>query len=253
MRDAWDGVAVGGRTRGSGKVGAKDYHLSIIAATTPEDLVADLTETDLRNGWANRWLWFWAEKRPGGFDETRINKVDALTYSTVKDGIEFARTIAASKLIAADFTMSLSPDAMVMLSRISIALDVPAHGTIGVLRQRMPPIAVRIAMVAACLDQTRVVEADHLAFGFAMTDYAVQSIRAVFGTRVQDPVAQIIIDVLHQSKDGWLNTSSIAKATHKSGDRANKALHLLLAAGLIVREDRKTAGRTAIGYRLTAL
>lgn len=252
MRDAWDGIPIGGRTRGAGKASVSGYHLDIMGATTPEDLVAKLTETDLRNGWANRWLWFWAEKDSRPFDEERENKVDPATKAFVRDGIEFARGIAGSYLIAPAYTMTLSSEASSMLAGISRSLDVPAHGTIGVLRQRMPPIAVRIAMVAACLDQTRVIETDHLRFGFAMTDYAVQSIRAVFGTRVSDPVAQIILDVLRQSPDGWLNTSTIAKALHKSGDRVNRALHLLTDAGLIVREPRTTGGRPAIGYRLRA-
>ena len=39
MRDAWDGIPIGGRTRGKGKVSATDYHLAILGATTPEDLV----------------------------------------------------------------------------------------------------------------------------------------------------------------------------------------------------------------------
>jgi hypothetical protein len=76
MRDAWDGIPIGSRVRKTGKISAKDYHLSILGATTPEDLVAKLTETDLRNGWANRWLWFWAERRDGGFSQTRENVVD---------------------------------------------------------------------------------------------------------------------------------------------------------------------------------
>ena len=253
MRDAWDGVPVGGRTRKTGKINARDYHLSIMAATTPEDL-AKLTDTDLRNGWANRWLWFWAEKRPGGFRQTYENKIDPATATFIRDGIDFARARGgANVLIAPAYTMGLTAGAEALLDQITVELDVPAHGTVGVLRQRMPPIAVRIAMIAACLDQTRDVDVEHLEFGFGLTDYAVQSIRAVFGTRVEDPVAMNVLDILAQAPDGWLNTSTIAKALSKSGDRVNRALHLLVNAGLIVKEERKTAGRTAIGYKLTVL
>jgi hypothetical protein len=251
MRDAWDGVPVGGRTRKTGKISADNYHLSILGATTPEDLVKSLTDTDLRNGWANRWLWFWAEKRQGTFKQTGENKVDAAMQTFIGDGIEFARRMAAPALVRAPFSMGLTPAAEALLDRVSLELDVPAHGTVGVLRQRMPPIAVRIGMVAALLDQTRLVDVEHLDFGFALTDYAVQSIRAVFGTRMSDPVAQNIIDILRQPSDGWLSTSQIARSLHKSGDRVNRALHLLLDAGLIVRETRSTGGRPSVGYRLT--
>jgi hypothetical protein len=251
MRDAWDGIPIGGRTRGKGRVSASDYHLSIIGATTPEDLVAKLTETDLRNGWANRWLWFWAERRDGGFDQTRQNVLDAATAQFLRDGIDFAHALGGgTALIRAPFTMTLTPAASAMLDRISAELDVPAHGTIGVLRQRMPPIAVRVAMVAALLDQTREVDVEHLDFGFAMTDYAVQSIRAVFGTRIDDEVAMSVLDLLQQSPDGWLNTSTLAQMLKKDGSRTKTALRRLLDANLIEREDRKTTGRPAIGYRL---
>jgi predicted transcriptional regulator len=105
-------------------------------------------------------------------------------------------------------------------------------------------------MVAACLDQTREVDVEHLQFGFGLTDYAVQSIRAVFGTRMDDEVAMSILDLLAQAPDGWLNTSTIAKALHKDGSRTKTALRRLLDAGLVVREDRSTGGRPAIGYVL---
>jgi hypothetical protein len=253
LREAWDGGPIATRSRKDGRVKASGYHLSIIGGTTPSELELRLSANDVTNGWANRWLWYWTEKRPGGYDETLTNDVPQVVIDALRDGIEYARNIAGAHLISPTFTMTLAPESVEQLRTITSALDVPAIGVIGALRQRMPPIAVRIAMVAALLDQTSVVEPSHLRFGFAMTDYAVESMRSVFGLRVDDPVAMFILSVLLQVPDGWMNTTDLKKVTGKDYPRVQSALRALLSVGAVVREVRpagRRGGRPPVGYRL---
>jgi hypothetical protein len=252
LREAWDGGPIATRSRKDGRVKASGYHLSIIGGTTPSELELRLAANDVTNGWANRWLWYWTEKRPGGYDETLTNDVPQPIIDALRDGIEFARNIAGAHLISPTFTMSLAPESTAHLRTITSALDVPAVGVIGALRQRMPPIAVRIAMVAALLDQSSVVEPEHLRFGFAMTDYAVESMRSVFGLRVDDPVAMHILDGLTKMPDGWMNTTDLKRWTGKDYPRVKTALRALMATGIVVCEPRPAGprgGKPPVGYR----
>jgi len=253
LRKAWDGDRVESRSRAKGKSQASGYHVAFMGGVTPSELEKRLTANDIANGWANRFLWFHAEKRPESYDPTRDATMPAPLVTYLRDCIAFARTLGGSMLIKPLFTMKLSDAALARMEAMALALDVPPVGTIGALQQRMPLHTIRLAMVAAIFDQSPVVELDHVLFGEAMTSYAVDSMRSVFGIRVDDPVAMFILSVLMQVPDGWMNTTDLKKVTGKDYPRVQSALRVLLAEGLVAREERPTRGRPAIGYRMRSV
>jgi len=253
LRQAWDGDRIESHSLARGSSVAEDYHTAFIAGITPGELGRSLTSDDIANGWANRFLWFYAEpRRDGAFDPDADDTMDPTLAKYLADCIHFARSLGGSMLIAPRHTMTMTPVAMAQMNAMVARLDVPPVGPIGVLRQRMPAHIVRIGMLSALFRQSAVIDEDDLALGVAMTSYAVESMRAVFGVRVDDDVAQMILGVLAQSPDGWLNTSTLSKLTRKEPARVRKSIDLLMGMGLITREDRKTGGRTAYGYRLGA-
>jgi predicted transcriptional regulator len=136
------------------------------------------------------------------------------------------------------------------MEALTAALDVPPVGVIGAMRQRMPAHIVRLAMVAAIFDQTAAVDEYHVAFGEVMAQYAVDSMRPVFGLRIDDPVAMLIVSMLRQTPDGWMNTTDLKKVTGKEYSRVQTALRVLLTQGVVEREDRKGKGRPSVGYTL---
>ena len=81
-----------------------------------------------------------------------------------------------------------------------------------------------------------------------MAQYAVDSMRMVFGVRVDDPVA-MMTGMPAQAPDGSMNASEPARLAGKNHSRTMTALQVLLDESLIVREDRPTGGRPAKGYR----
>jgi hypothetical protein len=252
LRKAWDGDRVESRSRAKGHAVAFGYNVAFMAGVTPAELGRRLSADDISNGWANRFLWFYSEKRPGGFNATADDTMNGQSIDFIQQCIEFGRGLGGSSmLIKPAFTMSLSPDAQAHLEMLAERLDVPPVGAIGSLRQRMPAHIIRLAMIAAILDMEREVSADHVAFGEAMAGYAVDSMRSVFGVRVDDPVAMLILGVLAQVPDGWLNTTDLKRVTGKEYSRTMSALDVLLREGLIVREERPTGGRPSIGYRKT--
>ena len=255
LRRAWDGDKVESRSRKSGRAVAIGYNVAFMGGVTPSELEKRLTANDIANGWANRFLWFWSEKAPRTYDTTGAGYLDDSARDYLIACIDFARNLVAPTLMGRPMalpTMHLTPAAHARLDALAASLDIIPVGAIGALRQRMPLHIVRLAAVAALFDQTSEISTQHVEFGERMTTFAIDSMRAVFGTRIDDEVAKTIIDILKQAPDGWLNTSTIAKAIRKDGSRTNRALQALLDVGWVVREDRRTQGRTAIGYRLRA-
>ena len=253
LRKAWDGDKVDSRSRAKGRSSAFGYNAAFLGGVTPSELGKHLTANDIANGWANRFLWFHSERRDGGFDPAADDVLAVSDRDYLRDCIQHARTLGGSMLIKPLYTMTLSPEATARMEHVAHLLDRPPVGSIDALRQRMPGHVIRLAMVAALLDMTAVVELEHVTFGEAMAAYAVDSMRAVFGVRVDDPVAMLILSVLAQVPDGWMNTTDLKKVTGKDYPRTMTALGVLLRENLIEREVRPTKGRPAIGYGLRTL
>lgn len=257
LRKAWDGDRVESRSRAKNKSFAVGYNVAFLGGVTPHELARKLSPDDIANGWANRFLWFHSEKRAGGYGATRPDGVlngQAVDY--LRHCIDFARHLGGSSmLIKPAFTMTLSHEANARLEELAELLDVPPVGSIGALRQRMPAHVIRLAMVSALLDAESVVSLDHIAFGEALAGYAVDSMRSVFGMRIDDPLAMLVAEVLTQAPGHWLNTTDLRRATGgKDHSRLMSALRILIDAGFVVREDRVPSGgkggRTSVGYRL---
>jgi hypothetical protein len=260
LRKAWDGRRVETHSISRGTKAAEGYHVGVCGAITPNELEKRLTSDDISNGWANRFLWFWTERRPGGKDSTATNVVPDATRKAVTAVINHARSLTPPTLMGIPLvgspTMHLSPDAKVFLDDVVEKLDVPPIGAIGVLQQRMPKHALRLAMIAALLDLSTVVEVRHLRFGFRMTGYAVMSMNSVFGTRVEDPLARLILGILAQAGETGLNTTQIRVSTGgKDYSRIRGALESLESENLIVGtferpEAGSKGGRPGFVYRL---
>ena len=252
LRQAWDGDDVSTHSMARGSISASGYHAAFLAGVSPPDLDR-LPADDLANGWANRFLWFWSDgpRGDGAFDPVADDSLDPSLRDYLRECINRARALGSSSLlIAPRYTMSLDAPALARLEALFASLDVRPIGTIGILRQRMPDHVIRVALLSALLDQRSVVSLDDVTFGEAMAGYGVASMRAFFGARVDDEVGRYILDLLHQAPDGWLNTSTLSRLTHKEGSRVNTALRSLQGTGLVVREVRKTGGRPSIGYKL---
>jgi predicted transcriptional regulator len=250
LRRAWDGDAVQSRSRAKGKSSAFGYNVAFMGGVTPSELEKRLTANDIANGWANRFLWFHSEKRPGGYDPTSDQTMAPATKDYLRDCIDHARRLGGTMLIKPQFSMRLTPGALSRMEATATRLDIPPVGAMGALQQRMPAHTIRLAMVAALFDQTAEVDEVHVEFGERMTAYALASMRSVFGIRVDDPVAMHILDVLTQVPDGWMNTTDLKKVTGKDHPRVKSALRILIAEGLVVEEQRATRGRPAVGFRV---
>jgi hypothetical protein len=102
-----------------------------------------------------------------------------------------------------------------------------------------------LATLYAVMDESETIEYDHLAAALALWDYAEESARYIFGDATGDPVADDILEALRAAGDEGLSRSEIRDlfARHKTADRINGALHLLLKLRRVRRVSVPTGGR----------
>jgi hypothetical protein len=95
------------------------------------------------------------------------------------------------------------------------------------------------------MDESETIEYEHLAAALALWDFAEESARYIFGDATGDPVADDIAEALKAAGDDGLSRTDIRDlfGRHKSADRINGALAVLLKLGRLRKEDVPTGGR----------
>ena len=102
---------------------------------------------------------------------------------------------------------------------------------------------LRLSVLYAILDCSAWIRAEHLLAALAIWRYCEQSARWVFGDAIGDPTADTILGALRRV--GELDREDIVNlfGRHANRARIDRALALLLAAGLARPERQATGGR----------
>jgi hypothetical protein len=180
LRDAWDGVSIKPATK-TARTWATDPHIGIAGAITPTELCEMMKARELSNGFANRFLIFWAERDrlvpfPTATDEETLNRLVERTedvlrfmrgnypaeFDTRQMGMSQAAQVAYKKLYRGELNKGTG----------SIKLD-------GILERRAPML-LRLAMLFAMTDQTLTIEVHHIEAAWAWVSYSVDSVRYIF-------------------------------------------------------------------------
>jgi hypothetical protein len=191
----------------------------------------------MMNGFANRFI-FVAVRRskmlPNPEPFTGI-VVDALGRK-VREVLEFAQTVEqlGRDAEANQFWEEIYP------SLSGYDSDDTDESIADVLLARAEVHVLRLSMVYALLDRSRVVRIQHLQSALALWHYSERSIIYIFRDTINDPVATKIRTAL---KGKSLTRTEIRDlfTRHKSADRIDRALQLLVAKGL-ARCDRRASG-----------
>jgi hypothetical protein len=235
VRDAWDMGNLGTLTKNS-PARSTGAHISICGHITRPELLRYLTRTEAASGFANRFLWVCARRSKILPEGGQIDSVDfAPLVSQLKSAVEFARTVgevrrddAARKIWCAVYEQ----------------LSEGKPGLFGSIVSRAEAQVVRLALVYALADRSRVIAPEHLCAGLAAWDYCEESARYVFGDALGYPEADTILSALVETPDG-LTRSEIAGlfGRHKSVREIDGALAALEALGRATRHPEKTGGR----------
>ena len=238
LRDAWDGVSLKPATKSS-RLWATDPHIAVIGAVTPGELLGLMASRELTNGFANRFMMFWAERtKVMAFPRaTPQEAVDALA-SRVNEILTFCK---AARWAEKDHTrIELSLDARKRYEKLYLGElnDTAAGERISALIERRAPMLLRLAMLFALCDLTTTVEVHHINAAMAWVRYSVESVKFIFASASDEAVAtetndaaQKIINYLTDAKSATRKDLTVnCFQGHASKSRIDAALDELLAS-----------------------
>jgi len=263
LRDCWDGVSLKPATK-TNRLWASDPHVGMLAAITGNELLACMASRDLSNGFANRFMPYWAERtRLLPFPKaTPVEEVDRLARR-VLEVLEFCQ---ASRWAERDtLRVELSQDAAKRWASLYRGeLNDRSHGErINALIERRAPMLLRLAMLFALTDCTATVGVHHIDAALAWVRYSVESVKFIFGSAADEAeVAEVndtarkIVDFIaeHGRVTRWQISSKCFKG-HASKDRMDAALDELLTSNpprIVVEDVRTGQGRPTKFYELAA-
>lgn len=245
VRQAWDGrdvlrVMVKGDTNT-----ATGAHVAIFGNITEAELLVSLSETDMTNGLANRFMWCVVRRsklipRPRRLDDATADDL----AGCIAEALAFAATAGE---------LEFSDDAALLWDRAyREELSRPVAGIVGSLTARGDAITLRLALTYAVLDCSPEIGPEHLAAALAVWAYAEESVRYLFGDRTGDWIADRILALLREGSKKHIEIVE-AFGRNQPAARIQAAIELLNGWGrIVVKAPRKTgtAGRPATVYEI---
>lgn len=202
---------------------ATGAHISFIAHITGEELRKRLTDTEIANGFANRFLFCSARSTkelpeggclPGN-DLARLEK-------RVGEALVRARRIG---------TLERTLEAQVAWAEIYHDIkETKLGGLMGSVTARADAYNVRLQAAYALLDGSDVIDVEHVEAAWAMWRYCEDSAAHVFGSSTGSPISDKILDALREA-GGRLNRKTINHGVLSGNYRAwqiDEAIALLI-------------------------
>jgi hypothetical protein len=197
IRQAWDGQKLENRRRESEDVAA-DHHLGFLAHITPEELLARLTENELSNGFANRFLYV-ASKR------SKMLPFGGNVEGAVVGG--FAKRLRhATEWAHQSRILGFTRDAAECWDGIYRA-EPDRAGLVGKLTARAHPQKLRLAVCYAILDEADAIGAAHVRAAEALWRYSVATVEHIFGNLRGDSVQDRLLSALQQAYPAGMTTT----------------------------------------------
>jgi hypothetical protein len=236
MRKLWDGTH---RIHVESKTAAEcatDPHVSVIAHCTRLEILRILSESENTNGFSNRFLWTATRRskdlsHPRGInwrkDCAGIIKSIAQVYSLVSDPFEMSWTPKGAKAWD-DFYRSCNQNR--------------CNGIVGSIMGRAEAHTLRLAMIYAALDGTKLIDQFHLEAAAAVWDYCVKSILWCFGDKTGNSKADKLLWELRRNPQGIKRTEiyhDVFNCNISSTD-LNIALSELVTADLVFMRLERT-------------
>lgn len=222
LRDAWDGKDLAAMTKNS-PARATHPHVSIFGHITKHELLRYLDNTEAANGLGNRFMWLCVQRSKllpdGGSD------LDFAPFGgRIAAALTFAYTVGQ---------MRRDEEAGEMWHAIYGSLTEGKPGLLGAMIARAAPTVVRLSMIYALLDCSRVIRAEHLKAAVALWEYAEASAKWIFGDALGDPIADEILGALRRAPNGKSRTEiRDLLGRNQKAERIEQALTVLHTANL---------------------
>jgi len=233
IRDAWDGETLKPMTKGN-RIQATHPHIVIVGHVTQAELLQNLTNTEMSNGFGNRFAWFcvkrskilpFAEDPPENLTEPLIERL--------RRAVQFGKQ---------DQEVGMIKEARTWWEALYAELSESIPGLAGSLLDRAEAQVRRIAALYALMDCTSNVEVEHIYAATTLWKYSVDSVKYLYGDKVGDSISDTILDAL---KKGPLSDSDVSAlfGGNVSATRLNKAKKLLIDQKRIFSRTEQTTGR----------
>ena len=235
LRDAWDGESLRPMTK-SNRVVATRPHIAVVGHVTEEELLRRLTGTEMANGFGNRFVWFMVKRSnvlPFAQDPNQEELHDVA--QRLREAGDYASNVQE---------IGLSSDASEAWRKVYALLSESRPGLCGALLGRAEAHVRRLAGIYALLDCKDIVDYAHLQAAIALWEYAEGSVEWLYGDRMGDPLADVILDGLRSASEGLTETQISSLVSRNVG--AEKLAHTkrsLQTQGKIRSEQQQTGGR----------
>jgi len=242
VRRAWDRDDLQTLTKNNPAT-ATGAHIGIVGHVSREEFLRYLDRSELANGFANR-FGFYAARRSRLLPEGDTIPETALAPLA-------ARLRVAQEWAAHPRILRRDNQARAIWHDVYGALTAERAGMFGGATTRAEAQVLRLSVLYAILDCSASIRAEHLLAALAIWRYCEQSARWVFGDATGDPTADTILGALR--RNGELDREDIVNlfGRHANRPRIERALSLLLAAGLAHPVRQPTGGRPREVWRAT--
>lgn len=245
IRNLWDTGTTRSLTKNS-PLRTTNAHVSIIGHITQTELLTIFNENDAANGYANRFLFFVVKRSkllPFGSEvpKTALGKIQDKIFAS----IEFAKTKES---------LNFSISAREIWAKNYERLETSRAGYIAKITQRASPYVIRLSLIFALLDQSNLIEDQHLKAALAVWQYAEDSARFIFGTRLDNPHAQRILDGIQRTDEKQMNRTQIRDIFNKHGNKQqiDSALQYLSENSLLEMISESTGGKPREIWKIPA-
>ncbi|CAA7602461.1 Protein of unknown function DUF3987) [Acididesulfobacillus acetoxydans] len=243
VRRAWDGETLQVLTKNS-PARATGAHVSVVGHITRDELTRTLSETENFNGFSNRFLWVCVRR------SKLLPDACPLEDDILRDLAERVRSAVVSARNTHE--VKRDEDSQHMWQIVYSELAQGASGLLGAVTARSEAQVMRLALIYALLDQSDVIQREHLLAATALWEYCSQSARFVFGERAEDGLQQKILDLLQEGPKTQTEVY-INFQKHTSSGKIAGALKTLLAQGRVALEEtRRTTGRPVKTWKSVA-
>jgi hypothetical protein len=239
IRQAWDSGRLRSMTRRDPLV-ASDAHVAILGHVTRDELRRTLTDTDVANGFANRFLYGCVRRArllPDGGELTRA-EVERLG-GELKVRIREARKVGA---------VTRTPEAAERWRDLYQQMaDADVGGMVGAVNARAEAQVLRLSLTYAIADVSSTINLDHMEAAWAVWNYCESSAAYIFGDSTGDEIADRLLAALRKRPKGMtLTEQSELFGRHVASGRRKTARELLVRLGHTVEREVETDGRSAV-------
>ncbi len=193
IRQAWDTGSLRTLTKNS-PAQASGAHISILGHITGQELRRYLNQTELANGFGNRFLWLCVKRSKLLPEGGKLNDDSLKDFSErLTSVVEWARRVKK---------MNRSTKARKLWADVYPELSEGSAGLLGSVTSRAEAQVTRLSLIYALLDHSPRIQTQHLKAALAFWEYSKASAEFVFGESLGDPLADEILRALRQNDSG---------------------------------------------------